>query len=94
MIPAWIIAILAFLYAIEYSWRAWKVRERRYIYIGKAFGRILLSIIYFYFSFGTMNVNDRASLVRWSLALFLGIDLFFVIQEHFQRWYMRLRDVS
>lgn len=52
------------------------------MYFGKAFGRLLLGITYTYFSIYSLDANFRAPLVRWSLLMFLIIDLFFAMQEH------------
>ena len=82
IIPAWHIAILMSLYALEYFWRAWNRREQRFMYLGKATGRALLAGTYWYIEFADLMPNEAQILVRWSLLIFLFTDLIFVIQEH------------
>ena len=89
LIPAWHIAVLALLYVAEYIYRAWRQQDKRYIYLGKAFGRLLLSGTYLYFSIAPPVAELRAPLVRWSLFVFLGIDLFYAILEHGLNYYKR-----
>jgi hypothetical protein len=84
-IPAHHIAILAGLYAAEYFWRAWQVRERRYMYIGKAVVRTILAAVYFWFALMPAEAEVRSVWIRWSLFMFLAVDLFFAAQEHFIR---------
>lgn len=85
MIPAHHIAILAGLYAAEYFWRAWRVRERRYMYIGKALARVILAAVYFWFALVPTDAEMRSMWIRWSLFMFLAVDLFFAAQEHIMR---------
>lgn len=89
MIPAWHIALLASLYAAEYIYRAITVKERKYIYIGKAAGRAILAAVYLYFSASPADAELRAFWIRWALEIFLIIDLFFVTQEHLMRKYIK-----
>lgn len=85
LIPAWYIGVLALLYAAEYFWRAYKLRERRYMYVGKAFGRVLLGAVYLRFTFAPTIAEERAPWIRWALLMFLLIDLIFVALDHFLR---------
>lgn len=86
LIPAHHIAILALLYAVEYFYRAWELRDRRYMYIGKALGRLIIALVYFWFVFAPVDADARAVWVRWSLFMFLAIDPLFVIQDHYTRF--------
>lgn len=85
LIPAWHIGVLALLYAAEYCWRAYKLSKRRYMYIGKAFGRLLLGSVYLWFAFVPAVADERAVWVRWALLMFLLIDLIFVALDHAMR---------
>jgi len=85
LIPAWHIGVLAMLYACEYLWRARTLVEKRFMYLGKAFGRMLLGGVYLFFAVRPMSSEIRAPIVRWAILMFLLIDLFFVIQEHVMR---------
>lgn len=85
LIPAWHIGVLALLYAGEYVWRAWKVPEKRFMYIGKAFGRLLLGGVYLLFALKPLEPEIRTPLVRWALTMFLAVDLFYAAQEHVMR---------
>lgn len=82
LIPAWHIALLASVYAAEYYWRAWRRREQRYMYLGKAGGRTVVAAAYLYLQLTHLTPPEAQILVRWSLLIFLFTDLIFVIQEH------------
>lgn len=82
LIPAWHIGLLAAVYALEYFWRARHRRDLRFMYLGKASGRTVLAVTYFYIEVGHLLQPEAQILVRWSLLIFLFIDLIFVIQEH------------
>lgn len=84
-IPAYHIAILALLYAAEYFWRAWKLADRRYMYIGKAIGRLMLAGVYSIFTFVEIDAEVRSMWLRWALLMFLVIDLTFVAYDHISR---------
>ena len=84
IISAWLIALLALVYAIEYVHRFFR-SAHNYIYLGKALGRFILCSTYFYIALDNPADSERAILVRWSLLMLLGTDLFYVIQEHFMR---------
>lgn len=88
-IPGWIIAVLFLAYGAEYIYRAFTVKDRKYIYIGKAGGRLLMSIVYFYFVAVPTPADVRAYWIRYGLLMFLLVDLFFVAQEHLMRRYIR-----
>jgi hypothetical protein len=85
LIPAHHIAILAALYAAEYFWRAWQLKDRRYMYIGKAVGRLILTVVYLWFALFPAEAEIRSVWIRWSLFMFLAIDLLFVAQDHIMR---------
>lgn len=85
LIPAWHIGILAVLYAAEYFWRAWMLRDRRFMYVGKAIGRLILAAPYFYFAFVLTDADVRTVWIRWSLFMYLAIDLIFVAVDHIMR---------
>lgn len=85
LIPAYHIAILAALYAVEYFYRAWSLKERRFMYVGKAGGRLILATVYFWFTFAPAEADLRAPWVRWALFMYLTIDLFFVLLDHLMR---------
>ena len=87
--PAWHIGLLAALYMAEYVYRAIRVKERKYIYIGKAMARGILAAVYFYFTFFPTDAAIRTTWVRYSLMLFLLIDLIFVVQERLLARYMK-----
>lgn len=86
LIPAWHIALLALLYGLEYIWRAWQLKDRRYMYIGKAAGRLIVALVYFWFTFVPMDAEFRAVWIRWSLWIYFVIDLIFVALDHVMRW--------
>lgn len=86
LIPAWHIGVLALLYAAEYFWRAYKLPDRQYMYIGKAFGRLILGAVYVWFTILPYAAEVRAQWVRWALLMFLIIDLVFVVVDHAMRW--------
>lgn len=73
------------LYALEYIWRAWRVTERRYMYIGKALGRIILGGVYLWFALVPTDAQIRSIWIRWALLMFLLIDLIFVALDHILR---------
>lgn len=85
LIPAHHIAILAALYAAEYFWRAYQLQERRYMYIGKAVGRLIVAGVYLWFALSPTDAEARSVWIRWSLFMFLAIDLLFVAQDHIMR---------
>lgn len=89
LIPAWMIAILALLYALEYFQRVWFREEKRYIWFGKGIGRLIVAVTYAVFAVVPVDANTRAVWIRLSLLLFLCTDLFFIAQEHFMRLTMR-----
>lgn len=89
MIPAGHIGILAALYALEYFYRAYEQKERKYIYIGKALARALIAVVYFYFAFVPTDAVIRTTWIRMSLMVFLLVDLIFVLQERLQKRYIR-----
>lgn len=89
MIPAWHIGLLALLYAIEYIIRSVTIKERKYIYIGKAFSRGILAVVYFYFAFVPTDAEIRSQWIRLSLTIFLSIDLFFAFQERIMGKYLK-----
>ena len=89
MIPAWHIALLASLYAGEYIYRAIKVKEKKFLYIGKAAGRAILAAVYLYFAFIPTEAEVRTIWIRWSLEIFLIIDLLFAAQEHLMNRYIK-----
>jgi uncharacterized membrane protein len=89
MIPAWHIALLASLYAAEYVRRAFEVKGKKYLYIGKALGRAILAGVYLYFSFIPTDAEIRTIWIRWSLEIFLLIDLLFALQERLMGRFIR-----
>lgn len=94
-IPASHIAVFAFMYALEYVYRAWKDPTRRFMNIGKAVGRFMLAAVYFLFVFRPdMLASSRAPLVRLSLLIFFAIDLLFLAQEHLEELYLRKNHVN
>lgn len=88
LIPAWHIAVLAALYAAEYLWRFFRQPEKRYISLGKAFARLILAGVYVYLAIWQPTPAQSQVLVRWSLLMYLLIDLAFVTQEHLMRKYI------
>ena len=89
MIPAWHIGLLASLYAAEYIFRAITVKERKYLYIGKAAGRVILAAVYLYFAVVPTDAYIRTLWIRWALEIFLVIDLFFIFQERLMARYIK-----
>lgn len=85
LITALYIGALASLYALEYFWRAWKLSERRYMYIGKACGRLILGSVYLWVAIFPSDAETRAIWVRWALLMFLLVDLIFVVLDHLLR---------
>lgn len=85
LIPAWHIGILATLYALEYFWRAYKLPQRRYMYVGKAIGRLILGGVYLWFALAPTEAEIRSIWIRWALLMFLLIDLIFVVLDHLLR---------
>ena len=75
IIPAWHIGVLALLYALEFAWRAWKQPEKRYLSIGKMFGRLILAGAYFYIECAALTPPQAQVLVRWSLLFYLLTDI-------------------
>lgn len=89
LIPAWVIAILAWLYAFEYLYRGIVEREKRYAWMGKFVGRVVLAGTYSIFAIAPIDVNARAIWIRLSLVMFLSIEIFFIAQEHVMRAFFR-----
>ena len=89
VIPAWHLAVLFFLYAAEYLWRFFTRRENRYISLGKAIGRLTMTGVYMYLSIFDNTPAQAQVLVRYSLLLFVLVDLTFVAQEHLMRRYIK-----
>lgn len=87
-----LIAVLALLYAVDYIYLALRHKAKRYLLLGKAFGRLVLASAYLYFVFVPIVADTRAPLVRWSLLIFLGIDLFFAVQEHVMNFIVARHD--
>jgi hypothetical protein len=79
------IAVLAYFYAAEYFFRFLKIREKRFISLGKAIGRLVLAITYTLIYVLEPAEAQRVVWVRWSLFLFLIIDLFYIAQEHIMK---------
>lgn len=83
MIPAWLIALMALLYAGEYVFRF--VKYRNYIHLGKAIGRFVLFGVYLYISLYNPAEYTKQVWVRLSLFLLLFVDLLYIAQEHLTR---------
>jgi hypothetical protein len=88
LIPAWHISVLCALYAAEYVFRFLWEPEKRFISLGKAFGRLLLTGVYLYLAIERPPPAQAQVLVRWSLTSFLLIDLAFILQEHLMQRYI------
>lgn len=88
LIPAWHIGVLALLYAAEYFWRAWQLKERRYMYVGKAIGRLILGGVYVWYALVPASADVRSVWIRWALLMFLLIDMIFVVLDHLLRRYV------
>lgn len=88
-VSAYLVSFLAALYCAEYVYRSIVIPTRKYLYIGKALGRGLLAVVYFWIAFFEPSFYARVIWVRWSMVLFLAIDLFFVAQEHAMRKYIK-----
>lgn len=82
MLPLWSLGLAALVYALEYLWRASSQKDRRFLYLGKAVGRVLLAGTFFYVSWTDLPQDMRIGLIRWSVFLFLIIDLFYVALDH------------
>lgn len=89
MIPAWQVGALALLNALEYMDRARRLRERRYAYIGRAFARLCLAVIYFYFAMFSTDVEVRAYWIRWGLSFLLFVDLLFALSYRISGRYIK-----
>ena len=84
MIPAWLIALAAFLYGSEYLYRY--IRYQNYIHLGKALGRFLVFVVYVWIQVFNPHEPSKQVWVRLSMALFLFIDLYYIGQYYFIRW--------
>lgn len=89
LIPAWLLALLFALYAAEYVWRFFKQPKNRYISLGKAIVRLTLAFVYAHIEIGQVSINQSQILLRYSLTLFVMVDLLFVTQEHLMRRYIK-----
>lgn len=87
-VPAWHIGLMALAYAGEYFWRFVKRNDKKFISLGKALGRLLLAGTYLYIELAGPSEAQKIFLVRWSLFLYLGIDLFYIAQEHIMNRFM------
>jgi hypothetical protein len=84
IIPAWLIAVLALVYSVEYVHRFLRL-QHNYIYLGKALGRLILAIVYVYITLTNPPDSEKIIWVRWSLLMLLSTDLFYIAQEHLMR---------
>lgn len=89
LIPAWHLSLLFALYAAEYVWRFFKQPKNRYISLGKAVGRLTMVGVYAYIEIGQPSIFQAQLLLRYSLTLFVLVDLLFVTQEHLMRRYIK-----
>lgn len=87
MLPAWLIALAAFLYSSEYVYRF--IRFRNYIYLGKALGRFVIFAVYVWIAAFHPGEAEKQVWVRLSLALFLFVDLFYIGQHYFMLWVIK-----
>lgn len=82
LIPAWLIAVMASLYALEYFRRFLLKPRESYLALGKAIGRVILAGVYWYVGIFPVYLDRIQILVRWALFIFLAIDLIYILQEH------------
>lgn len=83
LIPAWHIAILWLLYAFAYTRRFWlQDRRHKYICLGKGISRLVLACVYLYLAIFLPAPANAQILVRWSMIMFLLVDLVFIVQEN------------
>lgn len=83
LIPAWHLAFLWLIYAVAYMRRFWlDDRRHKYICLGKGISRLVLAGVYFYLAIYSPEAADAQILVRWSLIMFLWVDLIYIVQEN------------
>lgn len=85
-IPAWIIAGMAILCALEYFMRFCKSSPPNFLYLGKALSRSYLAIAYVVFYLPGMTEEVWRHVARYGVFLLLATELFYFIVEHYQRW--------
>ena len=85
VVHPYVIVAMAALYTIEYVYRFIRIRPRNYIYLGKAMARGILTGIYMWVWLTNPSEAMKMILIRWSIAMLLGVDLFYIAQEHLMR---------
>ena len=79
------LAALALFCVVAFLWRFFKLRDRNYFYIGRAFGYLILFCYYVWLMFD-LNSTDRVFWGRWSQFVFLSTNVVYLLQEMVMVW--------